>query len=382
MDREYVSDGMSTGDTPGSNRVGLHMLMVTPVLERPPSGGREKLSLLNHDILEAMFGERFLLEELPDDPRQGVSVITAVLKGYIDGVTQQSIRSILDRIETEAIDRVFIDGSNLGELARAIEEQTPDVEVTTFFHNVEARFFLGALRRAKTFHALGVLLSNHLAERKAVQHSDRLICLSERDSQLLRRLYGRTATHISPIAVRDQLPPPPYESQDVGKDGYALFVGGAFYANRQGVEWYIEEVAPHVDIDTCIVGRGFGEIRDELKPPANVDVVGEVEDLAPWYANARFVVAPILDGSGMKTKVAEALMFGKRVVGTPEAFTGYEEISRRVGWVCESAEEFADATNLAKARCEPGLSKELRGIYEKNYSYDAALDRMRSILGS
>ena len=40
-------------------------------------------------------------------------------------------------------------------------------------------------------------------------------------------------------------------------------------------------------------------------------VVGEVESLAQWYHDAYFVVAPIFDGSGMKTKVAEALMYGK-----------------------------------------------------------------------
>ena len=46
--------------------------------------------------------------------------------------------------------------------------------------------------------------------------------------------------------------------------------------------------------------------------------------LAPHLAaGAALVIAPIFDGSGMKTKVAEALMHGKHVVGTPEAFSGY-----------------------------------------------------------
>ena len=33
---------------------------------------------------------------------------------------------------------------------------------------------------------------------------------------------------------------------------------------------------------------------------------------------------PIFEGSGMKLKTCEALMFGKNIIGTPEAFAGYD----------------------------------------------------------
>ena len=76
---------------------------------------------------------------------------------------------------------LFIDGSNLGAAARAIKRTCPRVRVVTFFHNVEARFFLGALRAKPTAKAFGVLLAHYRAERLAVRWSDTIVCLSARD---------------------------------------------------------------------------------------------------------------------------------------------------------------------------------------------------------
>jgi len=36
------------------------------------------------------------------------------------------------------------------------------------------------------------------------------------------------------------------------------------------------------------------------------------------------VILPIISGSGMKTKTAEALMYGKSIIGIKEAFEGYK----------------------------------------------------------
>ena len=52
---------------------------------------------------------------------------------------------------------------------------------------------------------MAILISNFLVERQATLLSDKRICLSVRDSSLLKRLYGKGATHISPIALKDQL---------------------------------------------------------------------------------------------------------------------------------------------------------------------------------
>ncbi len=172
----------------------------------------------------------------------------------------------------------------------------------------------------RTLLSLALLAANTAAERKAVRHSDALICLSARDGEMLRRLYGRGADHVSPIAVDDALPSP--RPAVAPGPPYLLFVGGAFYANRRGIEWFARKVAPHAPLPTMIVGQGMEALRQEFGTAPHLRIVGAVDDLAPCYAGALCAVAPVFDGSGMKTKIAEALMFGKRVIGTREAFFG------------------------------------------------------------
>jgi glycosyltransferase involved in cell wall biosynthesis len=163
---------------------------------------------------------------------------------------------------------------------------------------------------------------------------------------------------------------------------FALFVGGTFYANRAGIEWFVREVVPQIELPIYIVGRGFEALKEELEIPGKVVVVGAVDSLADWYRQAFFVIAPIFSGSGMKTKVAEALMYGKKVIGTPEAFSGYDEIVDCVGRVCTNKEEFVTAIRHADEMVREPFDAELRSIYEKRYSFAAATARFKAILSA
>lgn len=368
---------------PNFPMVASGMLLVTKQLEETPSGGRQLLCRLNHDALQEIFGERFSVFELLPGPVGSPASFANACRGHIDGVTAGSIGGILRAVRDKSISQLFIDGSNLGEIARTVKAVFPQVRVCTFFHNVEARFFLGALRYTKSLKALAVLIANYLAERKSVRHSDRIICLSRRDSDQLRRIYGRAATNIMPMALKDRLVHA--GALAVGSRGgekYALFVGGGFYANRAGIAWFVKNVAPRVRMKVVIVGKGMEDLRGELEIPGKVELVGEVENLVPWYMNAHLVIAPIFDGSGMKTKVAEALMFGKRVIGTPEAFSGYEDALPLAGEICRDADEFHAA--LQRSLQDPFcvMDQQLRALYDRNYSYPAARRRLEDILAA
>jgi hypothetical protein len=358
------------------------IMLATKRLQGAPVGGRELLCQLNHDVLKAICGERLVLVELPRGRVRGLRQIINSLRGHIDGVSETVIDEVIRTIRTRNVGKVFVDGSNLGALVKSIKQECPNVEVSTFFHNVEAKFFLGSLRQAKRPRALAVLLANYLAERKSVAFSDKVICLSERDSCMLQKLYGRGATHVAPMAMKDMRPAGLAEEPVTSSERYALFVGGGFYANRAGICWFVENVVPRIGIRISIVGRGLDDLklRLEREGGGKVTVVGAVDRLADWYRNAHFVIAPIFDGSGMKTKVAEALMFGKKIVGTPEAFSGYENVAGRVGWVCANADEFVAAIGRAEHTIEKPFDPDLRALYEEKYSYPAAYARLSEIL--
>lgn len=358
------------------------VMLVTKELQTRPAGGREMLCKLNHEALLQLYGDRLTLLQLDGKSAGGLQRPLRALAGHIDGLSTHVIQGAVATIRKFGISKVFVDGSNLGAMVAGIKRQLPQVEVATFFHNVEARFFWGSLRLRRTPRALAVLLANYLAERRAVRYSDKRICLSERDSKLLMRVYGQAATHVSPMALQDQFPPHLADDVAAPPERFALFVGGTFYANRAGVAWYVRHVAPGAPIRVVVVGKGFESLRETLEVPSKVQVVGTVDSLAEWYSRAQFVIAPIFDGSGMKTKLAEALMYGKKVVGTPEAFSGYEGVAADAGWVCHTADEFLAAMREATQTIQERFLPELRGIYLRNYSFAAASERLRDIMES
>lgn len=354
------------------------LLLITGDDEDVPHGGRAQLSRLHHQCLAAIFGETLTVRRL----RTGAAgPRMAALRGYIDGLTPTLIGEVIDQCRRDKVTGCFLDGSNLGRLAAAVRHALPNVQLFTFCHNVEARFFWGAFRTRPTPHAGGVAVANYVAERAAVRASDRLIALSERDSSLFARLYSRAATDILPLSIEDQLSILPNPSVVVAADAPALFVGGAFYANKAGIAWYAREVAPRLPIRTQVVGQGMAAMRAELEAHGNIEVIGAVDRLEQWYRGARIVVAPIFDGSGMKTKVAEALMFGKRVAGTTEAFSGYEAVSGEAGSVCNNADAYVAAIEAALRVPIPECDPHLRQLYERCYSREAMKSRLARILG-
>lgn len=90
-----------------------------------------------------------------------------------------------------------------------------------------------------------------------------------------------------------------------------------------------------------IIGKGFRTLKNDLECD-NVKVIGTVEDVSEYFYRADFVIAPIFEGSGMKLKTAEALMYGKTIFGTTEAFSGYALDFDRVGGLCNTAREIHD----------------------------------------
>ena len=75
-------------------------------------------------------------------------------------------------------------------------------------------------------------------------------------------------------------------------------------------------------------------------------------------------------------------MFGKKVIGTPEAFSGYEEIADRAGWECLTADDFVTTIRRIGDLPLESFDPELRALYEEKYSYPAARSRLAGIVGS
>lgn len=84
----------------------------------------------------------------------------------------------------------------------------------------------------------------------------------------------------------------------------------------------------------------------------------------------------------MKTKVAEALMFGLPVIGSKETFHGYEQVHEKAGFNSNEPEEIISFINRVNTNRKllKSYSENAREIFLKEYSYQNSLERMKKIM--
>lgn len=286
----------------------------------------------------------------------------------VTGIDRKQRRQILQTIKADHIDVVFLDNSLLGLLAKEIRKECPRVRIICFFHNVEYRYYRQELhlsRKPLLAYRLPIVRRN---EQVACRYADTLVVLNQRDARTLQSLYGRQPDYIIPITLPDTFPypTPPTTQTERDRRKQALFVGSYFTMNVEGITHFIRNILPHTDISLTVAGSGMGRLKEQLGKPEGVTIHDYVPDLSQLYAEADFVIAPIYSGSGMKVKTAEAMMHGKHIIGTPEAFTGYD-ILPDAATVCPTDADFIEAINRYD---RPPHCQAARQLFTDRYSYD------------
>jgi len=214
-------------------------------------------------------------------------------------------------------------------------------------------------------------------ERMAVKFSDRLVALTGKDKEELNHVYGAKGVEVIAISLPDE-----YISHEQGMTGIPpafLFIGDNWFPNIHGIRWFIKNVLDHVDIKMQIAGRNMERYRDEFSHP-KIEFLGFVDDLPKIIGGADYFLCPIFTGGGMKVKICEALMHGKNIIGTREAFEGYDLDLGETGAVCNTAEEFIDVIRKSCPVRRERFNPTSRRCFLEKYSFNATLDSFRNLL--
>lgn len=283
----------------------------------------------------------------------------------------KQVALITRKIKESNAEVCFIETSKVGYFAKVAKASGK--KVITFFHNCEYDFFKAVkgnffARIAKKQEAL------------AVKYSDKAIVLNERDKTRIAEIYqvDKNGISVCPVTFNDTVTDEDIEymkNKKKGKKG--LFFGSNFPPNYNGIRWFVENVAPKMDAELEIVGLKF-DGHTELERE-NVTVVGTVDDLKKYVMDADFVVAPIFEGSGMKVKTCEALMYGKVCFLTQESREGYIQ-EENTYTVANTAEEFIEGINAFVHSDAPVYSEGTRNLFLNHYSNAVFEKTMQNIL--
>ncbi len=132
------------------------------------------------------------------------------------------------------------------------------------------------------------------------------------------------------------------------------------------------------DYTLRIVGKNF-EIKKKELERDNVDVIGTVDDLEPFYYADNIMVMPIFYGAGQKVKTAEAMMYGKTIIATEEALEGYSVTDIEGIHKCRTSTDFISAIQYEEMRPKQKYNYSVRDFFVSRFSYEVVSRQMQVI---
>lgn len=179
--------------------------------------------------------------------------------------------------------------------------------------------------------------------------------------------------------------------QDKFKIQNILFCGTLDYGpNIEGVLWFYTKVFPLVkeklpEIKLTIIGKINTPFPvSTINSDPNVDFIGYVRDVVPYYLNNSVSIVPLLGGSGTRLKILEAMSMGNPVVSTQIGAEGLEVVHKRDLWIADTEVEFAGA--IIELLQNPESFNEIRinarKIIEQQYDWEIIGKKVNKALGN
>jgi glycosyltransferase involved in cell wall biosynthesis len=352
------------------------------VTVRPPGLPR----ILLNAATGVPMGRRCLNECLYDSPVVRRTVVQHCDEFGADLVIADMIRTA--EVASATARPVVLDLDDLlSDRYRALSKGRADrSNILGYYGRAMPRPLRSALAR---FAVLGLALEARLVGRRELataRMASAVSLVSKAEADRFARRIGREVRWL-PMAV-----PIPTTAATVATNapGRIVFVGGLdYHANLEAVRWYVREIRPVLQqrgldhLRLRVVGHCPDEVRHTLSADA-VELVGFVDDLGAELASARAFVAPIQPGTGVKTKVVEAMAAGLPVVSTEYGVTGLATVDGEHFLLGATPEQFVDALELlvTDGARAAAIGAAARALVERDYAPDAALARWRSVLAA
>jgi glycosyltransferase involved in cell wall biosynthesis len=253
-------------------------------------------------------------------------------------------------------------------------------------HNVEAAVFRALVERATGGIGNGPkfaeLFLDRLVKMEALvtKSVDQLWVCSSSDATLLEQSYSPPgAIRIVPNAV-DIADSNDSVGGSASPSPVLLYPAWfAYLPNQQAAHWLIASLLPLLvarDGDVQLILAGSDPPQDLVNAATShkqVEVIGHVADMSPYFDHATVMPVPLVDGGGTRIKVLQAFAVGVPVVGTAKAVEGLS-VEDGVHYVnAESVDEFAEAIWMLHENrvYREKLCAAARFLVESCYSYSA-----------
>jgi glycosyltransferase involved in cell wall biosynthesis len=212
-------------------------------------------------------------------------------------------------------------------------------------------------------------------EHAAWRRFDGVTLTSRRDEEIVQKDTPGTRTAVIPNGVDlNEFS----VTRGGGEPDVLLFFGAInYFPNQEAVTYFIDHVFPLIrqrrpGVKFRIVGPGAPQ--SVLDRQGNgVEVVGMVDEVAPYIDSAAAIVVPLRIGGGTRLKIVEALAKGKPVISTRLGAEGLDVVHDESLLLADEPEDFA--FQVERVLGDPALAARLgasgRRLMEDRYSWQS-----------
>ncbi|MGH9688977.1 MAG: glycosyltransferase, partial [Candidatus Acidiferrales bacterium] len=180
-------------------------------------------------------------------------------------------------------------------------------------------------------------------ESEILRSADFVFAISEDDRNRLLENSQELKIAVLPMAIDDIAAP---GASFDGRDGLLYLADYNNPASRDGIAWYLKQVAPIVrkslpDVPVYLAGAG---LREDIASSNDGAVrVGFVPELASEFSKRRIFISPVRYGTGIKTKNLHAMAHGVPLITTSVGSEGMGLEHDKTALTADTAEDFARA---------------------------------------
>ncbi|MDR2409751.1 MAG: glycosyltransferase family 4 protein [Bacteroidales bacterium] len=305
----------------------------------------------------------------------------------LNGTDEQEYSSdfldfISSTIETEKVDIIQTEFYNTLNLGYYLPDNIQKVYVQHEIRYVRNYLFI---KNQKKINSLDLYKTKKLKHEEimAMNQYNCIITVTEIDKRKLLNDGVYTKIEASHLCI----PSKTVINEYVSTDNKLSFLGGFRHsANVSGLMWFLNEVW-HVIlkhnsmIELSIIGDWPNkEIVKIQKKYPNINFLGFVDDLYD-ILHGTIMIVPIIEGSGMRMKILDAVNNGCTFVTTSIGVEGLDFEDGKDCLIADVAEKFAE--NIITLNTDTKLQKNLfynsKKTYDSKYSVDIAIEKRLNI---
>ena len=213
----------------------------------------------------------------------------------------------------------------------------------------------------------------HFLDKKIVNNTDCIMLVSANDGEYLKRFNPDANIMVCPNGVNNAVLKPHIPSEKFRLGILSSWSNENTYEeNNWFVQKYFKRYAKtHSGVELILAGRG--RLIERLQGLPHVSVMGEVDDLADFFANIDLFVAVNPKGCGILNRCLDAFVYQVPVIGCKGAFSGFTYMKdsflsfNTYQQFVEATERLKNDVNLRQTLVENALREvEKNNDWEKN----------------